>query len=86
LPVAFARVLCAEFEVRNEWQKHNIIAISKLFLFHFDSNDVSTANAFEKITVTGDESNNSGQSPQPPEAKGGAGGGALNAAAIFHFF
>jgi len=41
-------VLCAEFEVRNERQKQNIIAtgISKFFLFLLNSNDVSAANAF----------------------------------------
>jgi len=74
--VAFASVTCAEFEVRNEWQKQNIIVISKFFLFLFDSNDVSATNAFEKVTVTGDESNNSGvwrRSPQPLEANGGLG-------------
>jgi len=31
--MAFARVPCAKFEVRNEGQKQNIIAISKFFLF-----------------------------------------------------
>jgi len=46
--MAFARVPCAEFKVRNKWQKQNIIAISKLFSFLFDSKDVSAAKAFEK--------------------------------------
>jgi len=41
-------------------EKQNTIIISKLFLFLFDSNDVSASNAFEQITVTGDGSNNSG--------------------------
>jgi len=57
-------------------EKHNIIDISKLFLFLFDSNDVSATNAFEKITVTDDGSNNSGvwgRIPQPLEANGGLG-------------
>jgi len=54
-PVAFTRVPCAEFKVRNEGQKQNIIVISKLFSFLFDSNDVSATKAFEKISVTGDE-------------------------------
>jgi len=36
-PVAFARVPCAELKVRNVGQKQNIIAISKLFLYLFDS-------------------------------------------------
>jgi len=35
-PLAFARVPCTEFKVRNEEQKQNIIAISKLFTFLFD--------------------------------------------------
>jgi len=52
--VVFARVPYAEFEVRNEGQKQNIIAISKFFLFLFGSNDVSSTKAFEKITVTAD--------------------------------
>jgi len=40
-PVEF--ITCAEFEVRNEGQKQNIIAtgISKFFLLLLDSNDVS---------------------------------------------
>jgi len=59
-----------EFEVRNEWQKQNIIAISKLFLFRFESNDVSATNTFEKVTVTGDESNNFGFGGGAPEANG----------------
>jgi len=41
-------------------EKQNIIAIFKFFLFLFDSNDVSATNAFDKITVTGDGSNNTG--------------------------
>jgi len=71
--VAFARVHCKEFEVRNEWQKQNIIAISMFFLFLLNSYGISAANALEKITVTGDGSNNSGvwvRSLQPPEANG----------------
>jgi len=54
-------------------------------LFLFDITDVGATNAFEKITVTGDRSNNSGvwgRSPQPPEANGGLGA----AAAIFQNF
>jgi len=46
------------------------------FFVPFDSNDFSATNSFEKITVTGDGSSNSGvwgQSPQPPEANGGLG-------------
>jgi len=50
----FARAPCAEFKVRNEGQKQNIIVISKFFLFFFDSDDVSATNAFEKVTVTSD--------------------------------
>jgi len=65
---------CAEFEVKNEGQKQNIIAIFTFFLFLFDSNDVSATNAFEKVTVAGDGGNNSGvwgHIPQSPEANGG---------------
>jgi len=54
-------------------EKQNIIAPFKFFLFLFDRNDVSVTNAFEKITVTGDGSNNLGvwgQSPHPPEGWG----------------
>jgi len=76
--VVFARVPCAEFEVRIEGQKQNIIAISKFFLFLFYSTDVRTTNAFEKITVTGNRSNNWGVWRLT-----GVGGGAPNAAAIF---
>jgi len=57
-------------------EKQNIIDIFKFFSFLFDSNDVSATNAFEKITVTSDGSNNSGvwgRSPQPPEANGDLG-------------
>jgi len=72
----FARVTCAraEFEVRNEGQKQNIIDIYKFFLFLFDNKDVSATNAFEKIAVTGDKIDNSevwGRNPQPPEVNGG---------------
>jgi len=86
--VVFARVPCEEFKVRNEGQKQNIIAISKFFLFLFDSNDVNATNAFEKINVTGDRSNNSGVwewSRQPPEANG-VWSGTPNTAAIFQIF
>jgi len=55
--------------------KRSIVDISKLFLFPLDSNDVSATNVFKKITVTGDESNNSGGWGLSP-----------NAAAIFQFF
>jgi len=60
-PVAFAKVPAqyVEFTVRNEEQKQNIIAISKLFLFLFNSNDVSATKTFEKISATGDGCNNS---------------------------
>jgi len=74
--VALARIACAEFEVKNEGQKQNIIAISKSFLFLVDSNDISATNVLEKITATGDGSNNSGSgdgAPSPPEANGGLG-------------
>jgi len=67
-PVAFAKVPYAEFEVRNEGQKQNIIAISKLFSFLFDSNDVSATKAFEKISVRGDGSNNFGGLGRSPNA------------------
>jgi len=52
----------------------NIIAIFKIILFIFDSNEVNAVNAFEKLTVTGDGSNNSGvwgRSLQLPVANGG---------------
>jgi len=67
--MTFGRVPCAESEVRNEWQKQNTIAISMSFLFLFDSNDISATNAFEKITVTGDKSNNSGSGSGIPSRR-----------------
>jgi len=74
----FARLPCAEFEVRNEGQKHNIIVISKFFLFLFDSNYVN-AKLFSEVTVTDDGGNNSG-------VQRGVGGGTSNAVAIFPVF
>jgi len=70
-------------------EKQNTIAISKFFLFLFDSNVVSATNAFENITVTGDGSNNSGvweQSPQPQEANGGLGAEPLTLQRFSSFF
>jgi len=53
-------VHCAEFEVRNERQKHNVIAIFKFFLILSTvTNDVNATNAFEKKSITGDGSNHS---------------------------
>jgi len=75
--------------VRNEWQKQNVVDISKFVLFLFDSNDVSTTNVFKKITVTGDGSNNSrvwGRSPQPPETNGGLGAEPPTLRRFFSFF
>jgi len=39
-------------------------------LFLFDGNDISAVNAFEKVTVTGDGTNNWGSGTEPPTAKG----------------
>jgi len=46
--------------MRAEGQKQNIIAISKFLLFLFDCNDISAVNALEKVTVTSNRRNNSG--------------------------
>jgi len=40
-------------------------------LFFYDSNDISAENTFEKVTVTGDGSNNSGSLGAEPPAAGG---------------
>jgi len=74
-PVAFARVPAQSLkeEVR---EKQTLLLFLKFFLLFFDSNKVSATNSFEKITVTGDGSNNSGvcgRSPQHPEANGSLG-------------
>jgi len=74
---------------RNDVQQQNIVAICKLFSFLFDSNDVSTTIAFEKISVTGDGSNNSGiwgQSHQPPEANEGLGAEPYTPRRFFQIF
>jgi len=49
--VVFARVHCAEFEVRNEGQKQNIIAIFKFFL---TATTLALQTPSLEVTVTGD--------------------------------
>jgi len=48
--VAFARVSCTEFEVRNEWQKQNIIAIFKFFSSFLTVITLVLQTHIEKIT------------------------------------
>jgi len=72
-----------------EGQKQNIIAISKLFLFLFDSNDVLGYKSPRKHKCNRWWEEQLGGLWAPPPAAGGQrgfGGGALNTAAIFLLF
>jgi len=72
------------FKIGNEGQNQNIVAIYKLLSFLFDSNEVSSTKAFEKISVTGDGSNNLGG--LGAEANGGLGAELSTLWRFFQFF